>query len=153
MGSEIYISNAQNVPRELLSDLKPDRSVHESLYGKLPDGKECLVYRLGIRGAVPKLPRDISEKLKDWYLQYCTPRYTIFMGSKEAFEQLPDSIPICVVGDFPHFNNIGELKKEITQSEVNGFKIKYQTQDEGIEKLLQTEKDMVLKPGISLLTR
>ena len=136
MGSEIYIANAQNVPKALKSDLREDRSMHQSLYGEMGDDEECLVYRLGKRSVAHPLPQDIPEKLKASIIESLMPRYTIHMRSKEAFEQLDNSTPIHVLGSPPHFENVGELKDDIKQAEERGFRILYETEADSIEKLL-----------------
>ncbi len=138
MGSEIYIANAQNVPKALKSDLREARSMHQSLYGDIGEDEECLVYLLGVRSVtnpfISKIPKEIVASV----IESLTPRYTIFMKSREAFEQLDNLTPVYVLGSPPHFENVGELKADIRQAEEKGYRIVYETEADSIERVLQS---------------
>ncbi|MCK5602687.1 hypothetical protein KAR91_12475 [Candidatus Pacearchaeota archaeon] len=144
MGLDIYIKDIREVPKHLRADLREDRPMHQSLHGDIGDNEQCLVYRLGKRSAARPIFQDMSEKAVASVIESFSPRYTIFMRSKKAFEQLSDSTPIHIPhipGGSPHFENVGELKKDIKQAEKNRFRIVYETEADGIEKTLQsTEK-------------
>ncbi len=140
MGSQIYITDMQKVPKALKSDLeKRTVELPSEVKGYVKRSSAC---RLGVRSAtnpIPEYPDAYSEKTVDRLVESITPGYTIFV-ERGAFEQLDDSIPVHIQGNPPNFENIGELREAIRQAEEDGYKIMYETNDDSFDKLMRMEK-------------